>query len=93
MTRRKKPEPLTLDAVVSAGARSLPPGARWCILHADGPLITTASLDFTYPVMVACWALHTDWDHLRESGFWLGQVDADGKAIGQPGIPTIEVEP
>lgn len=64
-----------LEILLTAGARSLKPNERWCILHPEGPLLDTASTDFTYPVRVLCCALDMDWDDLTEQGYSLGKIN------------------
>lgn len=71
MPKRKQATPLTAADLLAIGVNSLAPGARWCILHEEGPLLDTASIDFTWPIEVVCGAMKMDWASYRKVAFIL----------------------
>lgn len=72
MSRKK----ITVNDLLAAGVRSLGPDEKWCISHTpEGPLAETASLNFTYPVVLFCQALDVEWDDAQEQGYRLAKMN------------------
>lgn len=66
------------DELIALGAHSLAENEHWAIIHPDGPLVETASRDFTVPVRLICDALDADWDDLTEQGYRIGKITVEG---------------
>lgn len=61
------------NEIIGAGAASLAEGEYWVIECEGEPLIQTASINLTIPVLVVCKALEADWDDLTDAGFRLAK--------------------
>lgn len=73
---RNRDRGITAQDLIAMGINSLGPDERWCISHKpEGPIVDTASLDFTYPVRLFCEALGVDWDHASDQGYYLTKMN------------------